>query len=652
MPELIGPLEQAFLAVRCPDGGPGGTPGRPFTHAELHARAPLSVVASLTPFSNFNQSPRNMYQCQMAKQTMGTPALALPHRADGKLYRLHTPQTPVARCVGPHDSYAIDDYPSGTNAIVAVLAATGYDMEDAMILNAASVQRGFASGSVIKTETLDVRDARGGGSGKPTAVFAPDLSADKKGGHAPPSRPSTAFGQDLPAPVAAPPGTPARPDLHPLGPHKDADRIDSDGLPHVGAVLYPGQAYACTLDTATGRASASKLKGEEVAVVDRVTVIGAGGGGSAGAGGGGARRGGGGSAASTPGIARANVVMRLHRPPVVGDKFSSRHGQKGVLSRQWPDADMPYCEATGVRPDLLINPHAFPSRMTIGMLVESLASKAGALNGQFVDATPFAGMGYDDEEGGERGKGTGPSTHPAVAFGAALEAAGFSRSGAETMVCGSTGERFAADVFIGPVYYQRLRHMVSDKFQVRSTGPVNALTRQPIKGRKFGGGIRFGEMERDGLLSHGASALLFDRLHASSDYSVTDVCGGCGSLLAPAVLKRAAGTVAAHLAEAGGRGAFRLFFWVVATRTICSLLFFQYPRHIKPVRSPGGGVCAGARGGGRARGAGRHWRAGPRAGRLRVPPRRAASARPPHTKPGPRPRPPPTPVACSSFLHD
>ena len=572
--ELIGPLEQAFLAIRCPDGGSGGTPGRAFTHAELHPGAPLSVVASLTPFSHYNQSPRNMYQCQMAKQTMGTPALALPHRPDGKLYRLHTPQTPLARCAASHAAYAVDDYPSGTNAIVAVLAATGYDMEDAMILNAASVQRGFGDGSVIKVESLDVTK-RGGGGG-PAASFGPDLSPEKagRGGAASSTpRPSTAFGQDLPAPAVAPPGTPARPDLHPLAPHRDADRVDADGLPHVGAVVYPGQAYACTVDGATGRAAASKLKGEEVGVVDRVTIVGAtAGGGVAGSG----RR-------PSPGIARSNVVMRLHRRPVVGDKFSSRHGQKGVLSRLWPDRDMPWAEASGMRPDLLINPHAFPSRMTIGMLVESLAAKAGALGGHFVDATPFAGMGFGEEEGGGGGGGGGAAAHPAATFGDALERAGYARSGAETLVCGTTGTRFAADIFIGPVYYQRLRHMVSDKFQVRSTGPVNALTRQPIKGRKFGGGIRFGEMERDALLSHGASALLFDRLHASSDYSVADVCGGCGSLLAPAVLKRAAGTVAAHLAEAGGRGK--------RGQERCGERGWgggggDTPRHVKPVRSP------------------------------------------------------------------
>ena len=175
--ELLGPLEQAFLAVRCPDGGAGGTPARAFTHAELHPGAPLSVVASLTPFSNYNQSPRNMYQCQMAKQTMGTPALALPHRPDGKLYRLHTPQTPLARCGAAAAAYAADEYPSGTNAIVAVLAATGYDMEDAMILNASSVQRGFGDGSVIKVESLDVTK-RGGGGG-PAAAFGPDLGPEK-----------------------------------------------------------------------------------------------------------------------------------------------------------------------------------------------------------------------------------------------------------------------------------------------------------------------------------------------------------------------------------------------------------------------------------------------------------------------------------------
>ncbi len=216
-----------------------------------------------------------------------------------------------------------------------------------------------------------------------------------------------------------------------------------------------------------------------------------------------------------------NMKLLYNRNPVIGDKFSSRHGQKGVLSFQWPDEDMPFVGRTGMRPDIIINPHAFPSRMTVGMLVESLASKAGTLNGKFVDATPFASStGGPDYES------------PVQAFGAELAAHGFSHQGGETMISGTSGIELQVDIFIGPVYYQRLRHQVSDKFQVRSVGPVNQLTHQPIKGRKMGGGIRFGEMERDSLLAHGAAYLLQDRLHLCSDRHVTDVCTKCGGLLA------------------------------------------------------------------------------------------------------------------------
>ena len=219
---------------------------------------------------------------------------------------------------------------------------------------------------------------------------------------------------------------------------------------------------------------------------------------------------------------KANLKLLYNRNPVIGDKFSSRHGQKGVLSFQWPDVDMPFVGKTGIRPDIIINPHAFPSRMTIGMLVESLASKVGTLEGRFVDATPFQSSASSRED----------QLTPVESYGAALAAQGFSHLGGETMISGTTGVELQVDIFIGPVYYQRLRHQVSDKFQVRSVGPVNQLTHQPIKGRKMGGGIRFGEMERDALLAHGAAYLLHDRLHLCSDRHVTNVCTQCGGLLA------------------------------------------------------------------------------------------------------------------------
>ena len=193
------------------------------------------------------------------------------------------------------------------------------------------------------------------------------------------------------------------------------------------------------------------------------------------------------------GIDKVNLKMRYNRNPVIGDKFASRHGQKGILSYLYRDDDMPWSERTGMRPDIIFNPHGFPSRMTIGMIIESLASKSGALRGEFKDATPFA-------------TARGDNTNLIESFGNELLGCGFHKNGTEKLISGITGEEMEAEIYIGIVYYQRLRHMVSDKFQVRSTGPINNQTKQPIKGRKVGGGIRFGEMERDALIAHGAGS--------------------------------------------------------------------------------------------------------------------------------------------------
>jgi len=178
---------------------------------------------------------------------------------------------------------------------------------------------------------------------------------------------------------------------------------------------------------------------------------------------------------------------------------------------------MPFSES-GLKPDCIINPNAFPSRMTIGMLVESMAGKAGALHGFYQDATPFQ---FDE-------KNTAVDY-----FGQQLIKAGYNYYGNEPMYSGILGTEFHADIYFGVVYYQRLRHMVKDKYQARSSGPINKLTHQPVKGRKLGGGIRFGEMERDSLLAHGTSFLLQDRLMNCSDYSRAEVCRDCGSILSP-----------------------------------------------------------------------------------------------------------------------
>ncbi|XP_071715598.1 DNA-directed RNA polymerase I subunit 2-like [Rutidosis leptorrhynchoides] len=466
--ELIGPFEQVYMEIECPDGGDGGRLSEfPATHEEIHPTGILSVVGNLTPWSDHNQSPRNMYQCQMAKQTMGFSSQGINCRADQKLYHLQTPQTPIVR-TATYEKYRIDDSPLGTNAIVAVLAYSGYDMEDAMVLNKSSVDRGFAHGHIYQTESIDLADEKNK-SDRANRVFRRSY-LDKR---------SHSF-------------------------------IDSDGLPYVGQRLKPGDPYYTMYNEVTNTTYNQKLKGSEPVIVDYVAL----------------------DVKSKKPLQKANIRLRRGRNPVIGDKFSSRHGQKGVCSQLWPDVDMPFSGVTGMRPDLIINPHAFPSRMTIAMLLESIAAKGGSLHGKFVDATPFASSVKKPD-----GTLENDSVSLVNELGSMLTSRGFNHYGTEVLYSGFYGTELTCEIFIGPVYYQRLRHMVSDKFQVRSTGAVDQVTRQPIKGRKRGGGIRFGEMERDSLLAHGASYLLHDRLHTSSDHHIADVCSICGSILTTTLIQ-------------------------------------------------------------------------------------------------------------------
>ncbi|KAG8123141.1 hypothetical protein E2320_018613 [Naja naja] len=446
--EWIGTMEQVFMniAVSKDEIEPGLT-----THQELFPYSMLSVVACFIPFSDHNQSPRNMYQCQMGKQTMGFPLLTFPYRSDDKLYRLQTPQSPLVR-PSIYDYYNMDSYPIGTNAVVAVISYSGYDMEDAMILSKSSWERGFAHGSIYKTERIDLGEKVK--QGEDSLVFG-------------------------------------------IGRDKPVQSLDPDGLPHIGAILQYGDPYYSYVNLSTGESFVTYHKNKEIYIVDNIKVC-----------------------SNDTGTGRFKCVcitFRVPRNPTIGDKFASRHGQKGILSRLWPAEDMPFTES-GMVPDILFNPHGFPSRMTIGMLIESMAGKSASLHGFCHDATPFT---FSEE-------------NSAVEyFGKLLKAAGYNYYGTERMYSGVSGVELEADIFIGLVYYQRLRHMVSDKFQVRTTGARDKVTNQPIGGRNVQGGIRFGEMERDALLAHGTSFLLHDRLFNCSDRSVAHVCVDCGSLLSP-----------------------------------------------------------------------------------------------------------------------
>ena len=400
----VGSFEQVYMDIACT---PAEIEKGVSTHVELDPTSILSVIANLTPFSDFNQSPRNMYQCQMGKQSMGTPSTALSKRTDNKMYRLQSGQTPVVR-PNLHNHYGFDHFPNGTNAVVAVISYTGYDMEDAMILNKSAHERGFGYGTIYKSDIFDLATTPGAAKrSKPTLHFG--LGRDVK--------PNSNY----------------------------HEYISADGLPKLGVQVKSGDPLCAYIDDVTGKTRVHKYKGDEVAYIDEVRLLG--------------------SDAGDSELQKVHIKLRIPRAPVIGDKFSSRHGQKGVCSQKYPAIDMPFTES-GMQPDVIINPHAFPSRMTIGMFVESLAGKAGALHGLAQDATPFR---FSDTD------------RPVDYFGEQLKAAGYNYHGNEPMYSGITGEEFHADIYIGVVYYQRLRHMVNDKFQVRTTGPVDPLTRQPVK---------------------------------------------------------------------------------------------------------------------------------------------------------------------------
>ncbi|CAB66435.2 DNA-directed RNA polymerase I complex subunit Rpa2 [Schizosaccharomyces pombe] len=450
--DMLGPFEQVYMDIAC---FPKEIVPKVSTHVEYSPTNVLSIVANMTPFSDFNQSPRNMYQCQMGKQTMGTPGTALRYRTDNKLYRLQTGQTPVVR-PKLHNTYGLDHYPNGTNAVVAVISYTGYDMEDAMILNKSAHERGFGYGTVYKGESFDLSQKRR--RGEPVVHH---------------------FG-------FAPGSTPRREWLQ---------KLDADGLPFIGIKLEDGDPIVAYYDESTGQNFIETYHGTEPGFVDEVRLLG--------------------NDVGDSECQQIHVKLRITRSPIIGDKFSSRHGQKGICSQKWPTVDMPFTES-GMQPDIIINPHAFPSRMTIGMFIESLAGKAGACHGLAQDSTPFI---YSEQQ------------TAADYFGEQLVKAGYNYHGNEPMYSGITGQEMKADIYIGVVYYQRLRHMVSDKFQVRTTGPIHNLTRQPVKGRKRAGGIRFGEMERDAVIGHGTSFLMQDRLMNCSDYAQSWVCRDCGSII-------------------------------------------------------------------------------------------------------------------------
>lgn len=467
--ELIGTFEQPYLDICIVESERTSKT----THKELRQTAMLSLIAGQIPYPDFNQSPRNMYCCQMGKQTMGVPSHTLKYRSDTKMYQIHSPQSPLVRPV-LHDHYRMDDFPLGTNAVVAVISYTGYDMEDALILNKSSVERGLFAGGIFKTELVDLKQMGEGKSFRHgEAVFK--------------------FGRR------------AKTESNEKTPHnlKDSrlDRfLDQDGLPIIGTIVKLDDPLYSYLEVATNFLIIGTYRGSEPAEVIDVKLLS--------------------SEGRDPILQRIAITLFVKRDPTIGDKFANRHGQKGICSFLWPQESMPFTES-GMTPDVIFNPHGYPSRMTIGMMLESMAGKSAASHAVAHDATPFT---FDEDNAASD------------YYGRLLEDAGFNYFGTESMYSGVDGRQLEAKIFVGLVYYIRLRHMVSDKWQARSLGPVDQITHQPVHGRKRGGGIRFGEMERDSLLAHGASFLLHDRLFKCSDESRAFACSNCGSIVSTTLM--------------------------------------------------------------------------------------------------------------------
>jgi DNA-directed RNA polymerase subunit B len=431
------------------------------THAELSTYTMLGICASLIPYPEHNQSPRNSYEAAMAKQALGIYATNFVHRVDSRSHVLHYPQTPIVR-TKPMEILGYDQRPSGQNCLVAVMSFEGYNMEDALIFNKASIERGLGRSTFYRIYEAECRQYLGGLKDK---FVVPETGM-------------RGYRGEQYYRLLEPDGIVSL----------EADTVGGDVL--IGRISPPRfleEYKEFEVKGPSMRDTSIDVRQSETGTVDAVFIT-----------------------ESGEGSKLVKVRMRDQRIPELGDKFASRHGQKGVIGMVIPQEDMPFTES-GIVPDIIINPHAMPSRMTIGQFLESMAGKMAAMRGRPADGTPFV-----NEKPSE--------------IKQSLINHGFSHTGREVFYNGMTGEKFIADIFIGVVYYQKLHHMVSDKVHARARGQVQMLTRQPTEGRARGGGLRFGEMERDCLIGHGAAMLLRDRLLEESDKYQLYICENCGHI--------------------------------------------------------------------------------------------------------------------------
>jgi DNA-directed RNA polymerase II subunit RPB2 len=428
-----------------------------YSYCEIHPSLILGVLSSCIPFSNHNQSPRNTYQSAMGKQAMGIYATNFNSRMDTNSHILHYPCKPLVNTkIGR--LLPSNNIPNGMNIVVAIGSYTGYNQEDSVIVNRSAVERGLFRSTVYKTFKDEEKKLHSSDEEEKFTKPDPNITKGMK------------------------PGSYSK--LNNNGLISKDTFVNSNDI-IIGKIM-PMKNTSKDRTKQVFKDNSTMLRNNETGYIDKIYTN-----------------------CNADGHRFCKVRIRSDRIPTIGDKFSSRHGQKGTVGMMYNEEDMPYTK-DGIRPDIIINPHAIPSRMTIAQLMECILGKVCATVGGYGDATPFSNTDIQD-------------------IAEALEnQGGFERYGNEVLYNGITGKQLDVKLFIGPTYYQRLKHMVEDKAHSRSTGPKVMLTRQPPEGRSRDGGLRFGEMERDCMIAHGTLQFLKERMMDVSDNYKVYICNDCG----------------------------------------------------------------------------------------------------------------------------